>query len=85
MKEFVKGLFLDDVKEPCIGRVALFLGLMLTPFTACWALGAPGEVTWAEAIARGLPGIIGLCAYIFTRAAEMKEWIAEVAQKLRKK
>lgn len=79
--QFVKGLFLDDVDQPCIGRFSLFVGLILTPFTAVWSMDAPGDIGAWEAAVRCSPGIIGLIAYIFTRLAEMKEWIAEQAQK----
>jgi hypothetical protein len=34
---------------------------------------------------RASPGIIGLVAYIFTRAFEAKEWIAETSEKFLKK
>ena len=85
MKEFVKGLFLDDSGEPCIGRFSFFVGLLLTVITGVWSIDTVGEITVWEAIVRTSPGLIGLIAYIFTRAAEMKEWIAEIAQKLKKK
>ena len=78
--KFVKGLFLDDVDQPCIGRFSLFVGLILTPLTAIWFMDIGGDITWAEMIVRCSPGIIGLIAYIFTRLAEMKEWIAEHAR-----
>lgn len=78
---FIKGLFLDDVDQPCVGRFSLFVGLILTPLTAIWFMDTGGDITWAEMIVRCSPGIIGLIAYIFTRLAEMKEWIAEQAQK----
>ena len=85
MKEFIKGLFLDDSGEPCIGRLSFFVGLLLTVITGVWSIDTIGEITMWEAIVRTSPGLIGLIAYIFTRAAEMKEWIAETAQKLKKK
>lgn len=78
--QFVKGLFLDDVDQPCIGRFSLFIGLILTPFTAVWSMDTPGDIGAWEAAVRCSPGIIGLIAYIFTRLAEMKEWIAEHAR-----
>lgn len=78
--QFIKGLFLDDVDQPCIGRFTLFIGLMLTPFTAVWSMDTPGDIGAWEAAVRCSPGIIGLIAYIFTRLAEMKEWIAEQAR-----
>lgn len=82
MKNFIKGLFLDDAKEPCIGRFSLFLGMLLTVVTGVWSIGSIGDVTVWEAIVRTSPGLIGLIAYIFTRVAEMKEWIADTAQKV---
>lgn len=82
MKKFIKGLFLDDVREPCLGRFSLFLGLLLTPFTAMWSMETVGEVTLWEAVVRTSPALIGLIAYIFTRAFEAKEWVAEVAEKV---
>lgn len=82
MKEFVKGLFLDDVNSPCIGRFALFMGIILTVITGVWSIDTIGEITLWEAVVRTSPGLIGLIAYIFTRLAEMREWIADTAQKV---
>lgn len=82
---FIRGLFEDAEKEPCIGRFSFFVGLILTVITGVWSIDTVGEITVWEAVVRTSPGLIGLIAYIFTRAAEMKEWIAEVAQKLKKK
>ena len=42
------------------------------------------EVTWAEAVLRASPAIVGLVAYIFTRLAEMKEWVADLTKNLAK-
>jgi len=83
--KFIKGLFLDDVNEPCIGRVSLFIGLLLTAYTATAHIDACGDVTWGEAIVRCAPGIIGMLAYCFSRLMECKEFVAETAQKLSKK
>lgn len=85
MKKFFKGLFLDDVGEPCIGRFSLFMGLLLTPITAIWSIDTIGEVTLWEAVVRTSPAIVGLIAYIATRLFECKEFIAETAQKVIKK
>ena len=85
MKKFIKGLFLDDIGEPCIGRFSLFLGIVLTVVTGVWSIGTVGDVTVWEAVVRTSPGLIGLVAYIFTRLAEMKEWLAEQAEKVVKK
>lgn len=82
MKKFIKGLFLDDVGEPCIGRFSLFIGMFLTVITGVWSIDTIGEITVWEAVVRCSPGLIGLIAYIFTRIAEMKEWIAETAEKV---
>ncbi len=82
MKEFIKGLFLDDVGEPCIGRFALFMGIFLTVITGVWSIDTIGDITVWEAVVRTSPGLIGLIAYIFTRLAEMREWIADTAQKV---
>lgn len=82
MKEFVKGLFLDDVNSPCIGRFALFMGIILTVITGVWSIDTIGEITVWEAVVRTSPGLIGLIAYIFTRLAEMREWISDTAQKV---
>jgi hypothetical protein len=82
MKKFFKGLFLDDVGEPCVGRFSLFIGMFLTVITGVWSIDTIGEITVWEAVVRCSPGLIGLIAYIFTRIAEMKEWIAETAQKV---
>ena len=46
---FVKGLFLDDVDQPCIGRFSLFVGLILTPFTSVWSMDTPGDIGAWEA------------------------------------
>lgn len=85
MKKFIKGLFLDDVGEPCIGRFSLFLGIVLTVVTGVWSIDTVGDVTLWEAVVRCSPGLIGLIAYVFTRLAEMKEWLAEQAEKVVKK
>lgn len=85
MKKFIKGLFLDDVGEPCLGRFSLFLGMILTVITGVWGIEVVGDVTAWEAIVRTSPAITGLVAYIFTRLAEMKEWIADTAEKFKKK
>lgn len=82
MKKFIKELFQDDVKEACIGRFSLFLGLILTVFTATIDMDIEGEMSWAEAALRASPGIIGLIAYIFTRLYESKEFIAETSEKI---
>lgn len=85
MKKFIKGLFLDDVGEPCIGRFSLFIGLLLTPITAVWSMDTVGEVTLWEAVVRTSPALVGLVAYCITRLFEAKEFIAETAQKVIKK
>jgi hypothetical protein len=82
MKKFIRELFEDDSKQICMGRFSLFMGMLLTPITAVWSMDVVGEVTLWEAVVRCSPGLIGLIAYIFTRIAEMKEWIAETAQKV---
>lgn len=82
MKKFFKGLFLDDVGEPCVGRFSLFIGMCLTVITGVWSIDAIGEITVWEAVVRCSPGLIGLIAYIFTRLAEMKEFLAETAEKV---
>ena len=84
MKKFIKGLFLDDVNEPCLGRFSLFLGMILTVITGVWSIDTIGDITVWEAVVRTSPGLIGLIAYIFTRLAEMKEFLAETAEKLKK-
>lgn len=85
MKKFIRELFEDDAHQICMGRFSLFLGLLLTPITAVWSMDTVGEVTLWEAVVRTSPALIGLIAYVFTRLAEMKEWIAETAQKVIKK
>lgn len=82
MKNFFKQMFQDDVKEICIGRFSLFLGLILTVFTATIDMDIEGEMTWAEAALRASPAIIGLIAYIATRLFECKEFIAETSEKI---
>lgn len=81
---FIKGLFLDDVSEPCLGRFSLFLGMILTVFTATWKLETIGDITMWEAAVRTSPALVGLVAYIFTRLYECKEFIAETAEKIKK-
>jgi hypothetical protein len=85
MKKFIRELFEDDTQQICMGRFSLFLGLLLTPITAVWSMDTVGEVTLWEAVVRCSPGLIGLIAYVFTRLAEMKEWLAETAEKVVKK
>lgn len=85
MKKFIRELFEDDAHQICMGRFSLFLGLLLTPITAVWSMDTVGEVTLWEAVVRTSPALIGLIAYVFTRLAEMKEWISETAQKVIKK
>lgn len=85
MISFIKGLFLDDAGEPCIGRVSLFIGLLLTAYTATVHIDASGDVTWGEAIVRCAPGLVGLLAYCFSRLMECKEFVAETAVKLKNK
>ena len=82
MKRFFTEIFQDDVKEFCVGRFSLILGMCLTVITGVWSIDTIGEITVWEAVVRCSPGLIGLIAYIFTRIAEMKEWIAETAQKV---
>lgn len=78
-------IFEDDTKSLCVGRVSLVLGLILTTFTATVDMDVEGELGWAEAALRASPAIIGLVAYIFTRLAEMKEWIADMTKTLKGK
>jgi hypothetical protein len=85
MKKFIRELFEDDTQQICMGRFSLFLGLLLTPITAVWSMDTVGEVTLWEAVVRTSPALVGLVAYVFTRLAEMKEWISETAQKVIKK
>ena len=85
MRKFIKELFIDDSGEACIGRFSLFIGMILTVVTGVWGIDTVGDITMWEAIVRTSPGLIGLIAYIFTRAAEMKEWIADTAEKFKKK
>lgn len=85
MKRFFTEIFQDDVKEFCVGRFSLILGMLLTVVTGVWSIDTVGDITMWEAIVRCSPGLIGLIAYIFTRLAEMKEWLAETAEKVVKK
>lgn len=85
MKKFFREMFSDDVHEICIGRFSLFLGLILTVFTATIDMDVEGEMTWAEAALRASPAIVGLVAYVFTRAFEAKEWVADLAKTIKKK
>lgn len=85
MKRFFTEIFQDDVKEFCVGRFSLILGMLLTVITGVWSIDTVGDITMWEAIVRCSPGLIGLIAYIFTRLAEMKEWLADTAQKVIKK
>ena len=85
MKKFIREMLEDDTHQICVGRVSLILGLCLTVITSTVYMGVEIEMTWAEAALRASPGIIGLVAYIFTRAFEAKEWIAETSEKFLKK
>lgn len=85
MKRFFTEIFQDDVKEFCVGRFSLILGMLLTVVTGVWSIDTVGDITMWEAIVRCSPGLIGLIAYVFTRLAEMKEWLAETAEKVVKK
>lgn len=84
MKKFIKELFIDDSGEACIGRFSLFLGMLLTVITGVWGIDTIGDLTAWEAIVRTSPGLIGLVAYIFTRLAEMKEWVSDLTKNLTK-
>lgn len=84
MKKFFTEMFQDDTHEICIGRFSLFLGLLLTVFTATIDMDVEGEMTWAEAALRASPAIVGLIAYVFTRAFEAKEWVADLAKTIKK-
>lgn len=85
MKKFIREMLEDDTHQICVGRVSLILGLCLTVITSTVYMGVAIEMTWAEAALRASPGIMGLVAYIFTRAFEAKEWIAETSEKFLKK
>lgn len=85
MRKFIREMFQDDVHEICVGRVSLVLGLFLTVITATIDMDVLGDMTWAEAALRASPSIVGLVAYVFTRAFEAKEWIAETSEKFLKK
>lgn len=85
MKKFIRELFEDDTRQICMGRFSLMLGMLLTPLTAIWSMDTVGEVTLWEAVVRTSPALVGLVAYVFTRLAEMKEWIADFSEKLTKK
>ena len=85
MKKFFKGLFLDDVGEPCVGRFSLFVGMILTVITGVWSIDTIGEITVWEAVVRCSPGLIGLIAYCITRAFEAKEYVTEIVEKIAKK
>lgn len=84
MIKFIKELFIDDSGEACIGRFSLFLGMLLTVITGVWGIDTIGDLTAWEAIVRTSPGLIGLVAYIFTRLAEMKEWVSDLTKNLTK-
>lgn len=85
MKKFFLEMFQDDTKEICIGRFALFLGLILTVFTATADMDVEGELGWAEAALRASPAIIGLIAYVATRLFECREWVADITKTLKGK
>lgn len=85
LRAFIKGLFEDSEKEPCIGRFSLFVGMILTVVTGVWGIDTVGDITMWEAIVRTSPGLIGLIAYCITRAFEAKEWISDTAEKFKKK
>ena len=78
-------MFEDDTKSLCIGRFSLLLGLILTAFTATVDMDIEGEMSWAEATLRASPAIVGLVAYVMTRAFEAKEWVADITKTLKGK
>lgn len=78
-------MFQDDSGQICVGRVSLILGLFLTVLTATIYMDIEGEMSWAEAALRASPAIVGLVAYVFTRAFEAKEWVADLAKTIKKK
>ena len=78
-------MFEDDTKSLCIGRVSLLFGLILTVFTATVDMDVEAEMSWAEAALRASPAIVGLVAYVFTRAFESKEWISDITKTLKGK
>lgn len=82
MKKFFTEMFQDDVKEFCVGRFSLVLGMILTVITGVWSIDTIGEITVWEAVVRCSPGLIGLIAYCFTRLFECKEFLAETAEKV---
>lgn len=85
MKKFFTQMFQDDTHEICIGRFSLLLGLILTAFTATVDMDVEGEMSWAEAALRASPAIVGLIAYVMTRAFEAKEWVADITKTLKGK
>lgn len=85
MKRFFTEIFQDDVKEFCVGRFSLILGMLLTVVTGVWSIDTVGDITMWEAIVRCSPGLIGLVAYCITRAFEAKEYVTEIVEKITKK
>ena len=85
MKRFFTEIFQDDVKEFCVGRFSLILGMLLTVVTGVWSIDTVGDITMWEAIVRCSPGLIGLIAYCITRAFEAKEYVTEIVEKITKK
>ena len=85
MRKFFREMFQDDTHEICVGRFSLFLGLILTVFTATVDMDIEGEMSWAEAALRASPAIIGLVAYVMTRAFEAKEWVSDMTKTLKGK
>lgn len=85
MKRFFTEIFQDDVKEFCVGRFSLILGIVLTVVTGVWSIDTVGDITMWEAVVRTSPGLIGLIAYCITRAFEAKEYVTEIVEKITKK
>lgn len=85
MSKRLAEIFEDDTKSLCVGRVSLVLGLILTAFTATVDMDVEGEMSWAEAALRASPAIVGLIAYVMTRAFEAKEWVADITKTLKGK
>ena len=84
MKKSIREMFEDDTKQICVARVSLFVGIILTVFTATIYMNTDGDVSWGECVVRCCPALVGLIAYIFTRLYESKEFISETVEKVAK-
>jgi hypothetical protein len=82
MKRFLE-FFQDDSGALSISRLCLFIGLCSTIFTATYRIDTIGEMTLWEAVGRGMPGLVGLAAYVFGKLYDARTMIAESIERIK--